>query len=134
VQQEPVVQLFKGIPYLQDAATTIFAARSCFPHLQLAANKQCTATPPSIKHTCRSEARAVLEAALQRPGGCGSRSAHTLYLKALINAEGGHYDQAVADAQAALGEAGQEPGPCWAATLALLALLLSARWEEHSRR
>lgn len=102
----------------------------CFPanmHCAALLSTRLSSSPPARNATSRSEARQVLEAALQRPGGCGSRTAHTLYLKALINAEGGHYDQAVADAQAALGEAGQEPGPCWAATLALLALLLSAR-------
>ena len=74
----------------------------------------------------RSEARQVLEDVLKQAEG--PLVPRALYLKALMNAEGGHYDQAVADARSALEAADGQPGShSPPAVLALLALLLSAR-------
>lgn len=72
---------------------------------------------------CRAEARATLETLLKQHGE------HTiaLYNLALIHAEGGHYDAAVAAAQAALQAAKHAQSGDTAAVLGLLALLLSAR-------
>jgi len=74
----------------------------------------------------RFEARQVLEEVLTQAEG--PLIPRALYLKALMNAEGGHYDQAVADGQSALEAADGQPGShSPPAVLALLALLLSAR-------
>lgn len=77
----------------------------------------------------RSEARSVLQIAAETAGHNGVPS---LYALAVIDAEGGHYDQAVQHAQQALeaAEAAQQQGDKQAHTapiVALLALLLSAR-------
>lgn len=78
---------------------------------------------------CRSEARAVLQAAANKSN---SQRVASLYALALIDAEGGHYDQAVSHAQQALEAADkvEQQESAWEAAgpiVALLALLLSAR-------
>lgn len=68
----------------------------------------------------------MLQAAAAQPG---SHTVASLYALAVIDAEGGHYEQAVHHAQAALqaAETNCQPGGHVAPIVALLALLLSAR-------
>lgn len=80
----------------------------------------------------RSEARTALQESAEQPG---SHRVHSLYALALIDAEGGHYEQAVVTAQQALQAAEEAPRPCsaLAPTVALLGLLLSARCVDEDR-
>ncbi|WIA39628.1 hypothetical protein OEZ86_005707 [Tetradesmus obliquus] len=104
--------------------------------LALGSVARMTVLPQAERSKHRSEARTVLQQAAQQPG---SHRVASLYALALINAEGGHYDLAVACAQEALeaaeaADAQQHAvgGPAAAGVpsapiVALLALLLSAR-------
>jgi len=82
--------------------------------------------PVGVIAMSRCEARAVLQQAAEYPG---SHRVASLYALALIDAEGGHYEQAVNHAQQALeaSEAAEQPTSAFAPIVALIALLLSAR-------